>query len=441
MKNGADYLHRNFHSPMNQEQKSTSAYVAPAQLCIGMYVYVELPWTEHPFTFSSFKITSQDQITTLQSLGLDAIRYNPTKSDAAPLNALAASVAKSVVPGPVPQAHINQAKRARIERLLSQQTRAATCAKEFESTAKTVKSINNHALSNPEQARKEAESLVQAMADSMLTDSDIAINLMNDHIGGEDVYFHSLNVTLLAMMLAKEMKAPGEAIRQMGMGSMFHDIGKANLPELILRKTDLLSRAELTLLKLHCAYGVEIGRKMGLSSAALKVILQHHEHVDGSGYPKGIQGSEINLLARIVAIVNSFDNLCNPVKQSLAVTPHQALSLMYAHQSGRFDKAALAAFVRCMGVYPAGTVVSLSNDCVGMVVSVNSAKPLKPTVLIYDPQVPREQAILVELASDLDVTISRALPPDQLPKPIHEYLSPGRNVTYYFDTESKGANA
>lgn len=426
---------------MSEVQKSSSAYIAPAQLRLGLYVHVELPWTEHPFTFSSFKITSQEQIATLQSLGLTAIRYNPTKSDNEPLEASTAAVAKSVVSGAVQEAQINQAKRARIERLLSQQTRAATCAKAFESTANTVKSINNHALSNPEQARKEAETLVQTMADSMLTDADVAINLMKDHIGSEDVYFHSLNVTLLAMMLAKEMKAPGEAIRQMGMGSMFHDIGKANIPDRILRKTDPLNRPELSLLKMHCAYGVEIGQKMGLSTAAVKVILQHHEHVDGSGYPKGIQGNQINLLARIVAIVNTFDNLCNPVKQSLAVTPHQALSLMYAHQSGRFDKAALAAFVRCMGVYPAGTVVLLSNDSVGIVVSVNTAKPLKPTVLIYDPQVPREQAILVELASDPDVTISRALQPDQLSKPIHEYLSPGRHVTYYFDTESSGPKA
>lgn len=170
------------------------------------------------------------------------------------------------------------------------------------------------------------------MADSMLTDSDVTINLMKEQIGGEDVYFHSLNVTLLAMMVAKEMNAPKEVNFQMGMASMFHDIGKVSIPDRILRKTDPLSSPELSVLTMHCNYGVEIGQKMGLSSAALKVIMQHHEHVDGSGYPKGIKGNSINLLARIVAIINTFDNLCNPAKQSLAVTPHQVLSLMYAHK-------------------------------------------------------------------------------------------------------------
>ena len=181
---------------------------------------------------------------------------------------------------------------------------------------------------------------------------------------------------------------------------MFHDVGKHDIPDRIVRKAEALTNPELSLLKQHCAYGVETGRKLGLPAAALAVIMQHHENIDGSGYPSGLKGGECNLLARTVAVVNAFDNLCNPIKPSLAMTPHQALSLMYAQQRARFDETALTAFVRCMGIYPPGTVVVLSNDCIGLVVSVNSAKPLKPTVLIYDPQVPRERAILVELESE-----------------------------------------
>ncbi|MBK6293657.1 MAG: HD domain-containing protein [Rhodoferax sp.] len=273
----------------------------------------------------------------------------------------------------------------------------------------------------------------------MLTESDIAINLMKDKPGGEDVYFHSLNVTLLSMMLAKELKAPPEAIRLIGMGAMFHDVGKLDIPDRIVRKTEPLTKPELSLLQQHCAYGVETGRKLSLPNEALTVIAQHHEYSDGTGYPKGLKGSDIFLLARVVAIVNCYDNLCNPVKQSAALTPHQALSLMYAQQRARFDTAALTTFVRCMGIYPPGTVVVLSNESIGMVVSVNSTVPLKPTVLIYDPAVPRERAILVELESEPEVSISRALKPEQLPKPVYDYLAPRRRLTYYFDSESSAA--
>lgn len=420
---------------MSEKSPSSDTFISPAQLCVGLHVHLDLPWTDHPFTFSSFKIKNLEQIVTLQSLGLTRIRYNRVKSDGQPL-----ALPKGVPPEPTPPASnendpLYQAKRARIERLLAQQARVAKCEREFLSSARAVKSINQNLFAKPEQSRQDAESLVQAIADSMLTESDIAINLMKDKVGGEDVYFHSLNVTLLSMMLAKELKAPREAIRLIGMGAMFHDVGKVDIPDRIVRKAEALTKPELTLLQQHCAYGVETGRKIGLPNEALTVIAQHHEYADGTGYPKGLKGTDIFLLARVVAIVNAYDNLCNPVKQSAALTPHQALSLMYAQQRGRFDSLALTTFVRCMGIYPPGTIVVLSNDSVGMVVSVNSAVPLKPTVLIYDPAVPRERAILVELESEPEVTISRALKPDQLPAPIFEYLAPRRRLTYYFDAE------
>lgn len=408
-------------------------------MCIGMHIHLDLPWTEHPFSFASFKIKSAEQIGTIQALGMTRIRYSAAKSDNQPLPVSLDPVPAATSSNPHDDESIHQAKLARIERLVAQQERIASCEREFAGTTRTVKSITQNLFAKPEQARQQAETLVQAMADSMLTESDIAINLMKDSAAGEDVYFHSLNVTLLSMMLAKELKAPPEAIRLLGMGAMFHDVGKAEIPDRIVRKGDVLTGPESSLLQQHCVYGVEIGRKLGLPKEALLVIGQHHELMDGSGYPKGLKGNDCFLLARVVAIANAYDNLCNPVKASLALTPHQALALMYAQQRARFDTAPLATFVRCMGIYPPGTIVVLSNDCIGMVVSVNSAKPLKPTVLIYDPLVPREQAILVELESEPEVSISRAITPDQLLPPIYNYLSPRRRVTYYFDAESKRA--
>ena len=421
------------------EKSTTNTYIAPSQLSVGLHVHLDLPWTDHPFTFSSFKIKNLEQIVTLQGLGLKRIRFSKAKSDSEPL-----AVPKGIPAEPTPPVSpadnpLYQAKRARVDRLLAQQSRVAKCESQFLNSARAVKSVNQNLFAKPAQARQEAESLVQGIADSMLTESDIAINLMKDKTGAEDVYFHSLNVTLLSMMLAKELKAPSEAIRLIGMGAMFHDVGKLDIPDRIVRKFEALTKPELSLLQQHCAYGVETGRKLGLPNEALSVIAQHHELADGSGYPKGLKGNDINMLTRVVAIVNTYDNLCNPVKQSAALTPHQALCLMYAQQRGKFDGAALTTFVRCMGIYPPGTIVVLSNDSVGMVVAVNSAVPLKPTVLIYDPAVPRERAILVELETEPDVSINRALKPEQLPAPIYKYLAPRRRLTYYFDSETSRA--
>ena len=420
---------------------SDSSYITPAQLCIGLHVHIDLAWTEHPFTFSSFKIKSLEQIVTLQLLGLTRIRYTPTKSDGKPLRVPAGPA--PVVTPPPPHDEDNalyQSKQARVKRLLEQQAKVALCERKFLLSARRVKSINQNIFSEPTQAREDAESLIEGIADSMLPDCDIAITLMKDKVGYEEVYFHSLNVMLLSMMLARELKESPESIRLLGMGAMFHDVGKRDIPDRIVRKTEALTLPELSLLQQHCAYGVETGRKLDLPDEALMVIEQHHEFMDGSGYPKGLKGGD-SLLARIVAIANTYDNLCNPIKLNQALTPHQALSLMYAQQRTKFAAAPMTAFVRCIGIYPPGTIVVLSNECVGMVVSVNSSKPLKPTVLIYDPEIPRERAILVELESEPEVSISRALTPEDLPQPIFDYLSPRRRVIYYLNSESAHAVA
>lgn len=421
---------------MNDTPKSDEHYAQPDQLCIGMHVHLDLSWVEHPFTFSSFKIKTPEQIGTIQSLGLKRVRYSPNKSDAEPLTP---SDALNTPASPAQAKHDSDlqylAKRARLERLAQQRAKAAACEREFLSSTRAIKSINQNMFAQPALVRQQAEDLVKTMTDSMLMDADIAIQLMADKIGNEDVYYHSLNVALLSMMLAKEMEAPAAAIHLLGLAALFHDAGDADIPERIVRKPDALTRAEMVVLQQHCAYGVEIAKKLGLATEVQSVILQHHERVDGSGYPRGLQGPQLSLLSRIVAIVNAYDELCNPVNPAKALTPHEALSTLYAQQRERFDPQAMATFVRCMGVYPPGTLVALSNGVLALVVSVNTTRPLKPTVLVYDPAVPRSEAIVVDLEQDSEVTVVKTLKPQQLPPAVFDYLSPRKRTSYYFTAE------
>lgn len=413
--------------------------ILPSQLCIGMYVHLDIPWMDHPFTFSSFKIKSLEQIELIQSLGLKRLRYAPAKSDSEPLphsdTAAAAATVPEAPPPPAPHdSPAFQAKRARLERLALHRERVVACERQLLSNAHTLRSMQQNLFARPEQTYKDASLLVESMADSMLMDADIAIHLMADKLGNDEVYHHSLNVTLLSMMLAKEMKAPAHGIRILGMGALFHDIGKVEIPDRILRKTEPLTKPELGLLQTHCASGVEIGKKLNLTSEALQVIAQHHEHVDGTGYPRKLQGAQMSLLARIVAVTNVYDNLCNPTNPAKAMTPHEALSTMYGQQRSHFDSVAMNTFIRCMGIYPPGTVVMLSNGTLAMVVSINSTRPLKPTVMVYDPAVPREEAILADLEQEPDVSISKTMRPQHLSPSALEYLDPRRRMTYYFDT-------
>lgn len=414
--------------------------ISTSQLCIGLYVHLDLPWTEHPFSFSSFRIKNQEQIAAIQSLGLERIHYSPDKSSVEPLAALPEKApALPVVESP-PTRPAFQGKVDRLERVAAHHAKIEACERTLLSNARSVKSINQSLFSQPSEALKEAVLLVDSMASSMLVDADMVIQLMAVKAGADDTYNHALNVTIMSMMLAKEMKAPASAMKLVGLGALLHDIGKNDIPARILRKTSALTTTELGVLQQHCAGGVAIATRMGAPPEALLIIEQHHERVDGTGYPKKLQGAQLNLLSKIVALVNTYDNLCNPFDPAHALTPHESLAIIYGQQRAHFDANVMATFVRSVGIYPPGTVVVLSNGTIGLVTSVNASKPLKPTVLVYDPAIPKEAAMVVDLEQESDVTIANALNPLTLPEAVQDYLSPRRRITYYFDMElSKAA--
>jgi hypothetical protein len=172
---------------------------------------------------------------------------------------------------------------------------------------------------------------------------------------------------------------------------------------------------------------------MNLEPDALTIIAQHHEMADGSGYPRELSLEQIAPLARVVSLANAYDNLCNPVVQSQAMTPHEALSYIFARRRDKFDARVLQLMIRALGVYPPGCVVKLSNDAIAMVTSVNPNKALRPWVLLYDAGIPRHEAVMLDLEKETGLSIARSLRPALLAPAIYAYLSPRRRITYFFD--------
>jgi HD-GYP domain-containing protein (c-di-GMP phosphodiesterase class II) len=217
---------------------------------------------------------------------------------------------------------------------------------------------------------------------------------------------------------------------------MLHDIGKTDLPERMRHRDEAFSASEARLYEEHVAHGVTLGRKMGLSAGAMLVIAQHHEHADGSGFPLRLNADRMTAPARIVSLVNRYDNLCNPQLPGRALTPHESLSLLFAQGKNKFDTAILGGFIKMMGVYPAGSTVQLTDDRFAMVVGVNSSRPLKPRVLVHEPAVPREEALVLDLETVSGLGIRRSLKPLQLPPTALEYLAPRPRVAYFFEPMS-----
>src|SRR3990167_8425084 len=159
-----------------------------------------------------------------------------------------------------------------------------------------------------------------------------------------------------------------------------------------------------------------MGQKLMLDDEVLRIINEHHENCDGSGYPRQLREPAIGLLSRLVCIANQFDNLCNPLNPRDGLSPHEALALMFKQQSARFDAVALKAFIRVMGVYPPGGLVQLDDQRYGLVLGINPSQPLKPTLIVYDAAVPKSEALIIDLAQEPRLSIAASLRPAQLPR-------------------------
>jgi len=236
---------------------------------------------------------------------------------------------------------------------------------------------------------------------------------------------------VLSMLLAKEMGHSFKDIQLIGLGALFHDVGCSELPRKIKEKEEPLTAMEKDILEQHCRKGIDICNKLALPYEALQIVLQHHERVDGSGYPDKLVDKQISPFARIVAVADAFDEICNPTNPAHVHSAHESLSIIYAQQRSKFDAKSLTALVHCLGVYPPGTIVMLSNGFLGLVVAVNTKRPLKPTVLVYDAANIKNQPIVINIESEVGLTITKTINPNQLASEIFEYFSPGKRASYY----------
>lgn len=415
---------------------ATNLYISPEQLCVGLYVHLDLSWWEHNFAFSNFKIKDEAQLQALRDLGLSQLRYDPARSDCPPLP-LPAAEPPAVVEEPAKPSPEEQARQARAAKLSVLRKRLAEVDRTFVQASQRVKSLNQVLRNQPEEALKQAGEVVRELVDALLGEDGAALHSINGK-AADDAYFHSLNVTVLSLMLGRQLGFDSEACHSLGLGALLHDIGKLDVPSKVLLKPAPLTRAEQQFKQMHVDFGVRRGHALMLDDEVLRVIQEHHEYCDGSGYPKGLREAAIGRLSRVVCIANTFDNLCNPLDPRDGLSPHEALALMFKQQRERFDDVALKAFIRCMGVYPPGSLVQLDDDRYALVLAMHPSLPLKPTLILYEPSVPKSEALILNLEQEPNLAIARSLRPAQLPAEALEYLNPRQQLTYYVDPRQRG---
>lgn len=420
---------------MNHQEMmdSQSEFIDVDRLRVGHFVFLDLGWISHPFPLNSFRIQSDSQIDTIRSLGIRRIRYAPNESTPEPQPPAEAPSLQNDGDGRHAVADPgDDARKSRRTMLAEQHANLQTCERLFGNASRTFRQVAELAHAKPADARNGAQALVSEMVDKLIGERESCIRLLSEKVG-ERVSLHAINVTVISLLLGKACGMDEMMLHELGAGALLHDIGKIDLPDRLRYQDEHASAAERKLYREHVAYGVALGAKMELPDGVRRIIGQHHEQADGGGYPLGVANDRLSPAARVVSLVNRYDNMCNPGNPAMALTPHETLSRIFSQAMLHFDGKVLNTFIRMMGVYPPGSLVELSDGRYALVVSVNSSRPLKPRILIHTPGIPREEALEVELAEVPEVTIRRALKALQLPRAAMDYLSPRQRICYFFE--------
>jgi cyclic di-GMP phosphodiesterase len=179
------------------------------------------------------------------------------------------------------------------------------------------------------------------------------------------------------------LQLPVESISLLGYVGLMQDVGKLRVPNEILTKRDRLTPEEFEQAKMHVNHSVDILRTTpGLPPELPELAALHHERHDGSGYPNGLKSADIGMIGSIAAIADTFDALTAQRPYAKAVSPSTALSMLYKWRGTFFDAALVEQFIRCIGIFPLGSVVELNSSEIGIVIAQNTEKRLQPRVMV-----------------------------------------------------------
>ena len=429
--------------------KSDTLVLNPENLRVGMYVDLNCGWFRHPFPRRSFKLSSPSQIATIKGLGLSTVLVYPRESDPDPdAEGPLAEAAPTTTADPEVDS-LEETEPALDSSSTDQELpthgdyhQAVELASEtYRQMLGTSTQMMDDLTSGSEEGMRSAETMIGGIS-ALLTNTQAAGTVASafdpEEVGDASV-LHSLNVATLSMMVAQQFDIDQDALQMIGLAGLLLDIGERRIPRHILDNRARRSETEHVKYQLHPYLGVEMLRGFpGIPEEVLDVIRSHHERLDGSGYPEKLKGDQISFPARIVSAVDHYDTLVNSLYAEEALSPAEALATMYKHQKQLFSTEVVVALIHTLGVYPPGTVVSLSDGSFGLVLNINFKNRMKPLVLIYHPT-PGQEPHTVDLLKESALTILRAVPREELPHPIVEFFRLKRWTGYFIQSTMRTA--
>ncbi len=353
------------------------------QLKVGMYVHdFNCGWLRHPFLTNSAKIRDDKAIEKIIDAGIRELYIDTDKG----LDVADAPTEKEV----------NQEIQAELRKISKPKqidTRRVSVqeelvrAKEIKKEAKkTVQKIMEDIRLGRQLELEKAEHVVGKMVNSIFRNKDALASLGRIKKTDEYTFFHSVGVSVLMISFGKHLGLDPELIKTIGTGALLHDIGKMKVPIEILNKPGRLTGDEFAKIKEHVEHGRRILKEYpGIDEVSVLVAAQHHERFDGSGYPRGLKGDEISKFGQMAAIADVYDAITSDRCYHKGMLPTEALKKIFEWGEFHFNRELVHQFIRCMGIYPVGTLVSLESGLLGIILDRGEKSLLHPTVrIVYD---------------------------------------------------------
>ena len=361
-------------------QTTKKVKVPTSELAIGMFVCgLDRPWLETPFLLQGFSVQNQHDIDTLQSLCkyvyVDVLQsLNPERLASIPDAQPSSRRREPLFP---------HKKRKIYQDTVSMAEEILTAQSITTDLNNSVKSIWNDLKNTRSIDIPKLQKSVDPMLDSVLRNPDACLWLARMKGKGDYIYKHSVSASIWAAALGRQLGLPRQDLADLAIGSLLFDVGKLQLPSELLEKKERLTPEEFNVIKTHVELGLELLEKTeGITQQVRDMVGSHHERYDGSGYPFGLIGNDIPIFARIAALVDCYDAITSERPYCTPLSPSTAIKKLYEWRDIDFQAELIEEFIQAIGIYPAGTLVELSNEEIGIVLSEYRTRRLRPKVLI-----------------------------------------------------------
>jgi HD-GYP domain-containing protein (c-di-GMP phosphodiesterase class II) len=389
-----------------------------SQMVIGLTVKLPLGWTQHPFFINRIKLTSQAQIELIRGLELTFVYVlaghellpevieDVEDIQAAPIQVKAKP--KKVLDS---KAAVIKAMRVGQQRFLSNINESRSVFAQF--------------AIEPDKAYREAATMVEGFVDHLHETDTPYLALVGSGEMDVSVTQHGISVAVLSLMIGHTLELPKSDLRDLALGSLFHDFGKLKVPDNIRRKRGELTEPEQNYLKMHPNLGFDLLNACNLyPKSVLNIVLHHHEYIDGSGYPDHLTEKDIPLLTQIVALANDYEGLL----EQFTFSPQLALGTLFKSHAKKHAQKLIEALVKVLGIYPPGTLVSLSDGSIGKVM-MTTREVKQPHV--WSCNLGGGEANLRFLLEE-NVTVSSVLRLDELSEGALKTLKADSPISFYF---------